>query len=146
MQVRKRNRLIGIISMIAVCSLGVYIILSNLNDNIVFFYPPSEIAKIRSKTGKVRVGGLVKKDSIINLPDKKILFTITDHLADLQVEYQGMLPALFRDNQGIVAEGTLSLNTAIFKASKLLTKHDENYMPHELKNIAQDNISNYHNQ
>jgi len=138
MQVRKRNRLIGIISMLAVCSLGVYIILSNLNDNIVFFYPPSEIAKIRSKTGKVRVGGLVKKDSIIKLSDKKILFTITDHLADLQVEYQGILPALFRENQGIVAEGILILNTTTFKASKLLTKHDENYMPPELKNIEQD--------
>ena len=138
MQVKKRNRLIGIISMLAVCSLGVYIILSNLNDNIVFFYPPSEIAKIRSKTGKVRVGGLVKKDSIIKLSDKKILFTITDHLADLQVEYQGILPALFRENQGIVAEGILILNTTTFKASKLLTKHDENYMPPELKNIEQD--------
>ena len=138
MQVKKRNRLIGIISMLAVCSLGVYIILSNLNDNIVFFYPPSEIAKIRSKTGKVRVGGLVKKDSIIKLSDKKILFTITDHLADLQVEYQGILPALFRENQGIVAEGILILNTTIFKASKLLTKHDENYMPPELKNIEQN--------
>lgn len=124
--------------MLAVCSLGVYIILSNLNDNIVFFYPPSEIAKIRSKTGKVRVGGLVKKDSIIKLSDKKILFTITDHLADLQVEYQGILPALFRENQGIVAEGILILNTTTFKASKLLTKHDENYMPPELKNIEQD--------
>ena len=138
MQVKKRNRLIGIISMLAVCSLGVCIILSNLNDNIVFFYPPSEIAKIRSKTGKVRVGGLVKKDSIIKLSDKKILFTITDHLADLQVEYQGILPALFRENQGIVAEGILILNTTTFKASKLLTKHDENYMPPELKNIEQN--------
>ena len=124
--------------MLAVCSLGVYIILSNLNDNIVFFYPPSEIAKIRSKAGKVRVGGLVKKDSIIKLSDKKILFTITDHLADLQVEYQGILPALFRENQGIVAEGALILNTTTFKASKLLTKHDENYMPPELKNMEQN--------
>ena len=138
MQAKKRNRLIGIISMLAVCSLGVYIILSNLNDNIVFFYPPSEISKIQPKTGKVRVGGLVKKDSIIKLSDKKILFTITDHLADLQIEYEGILPALFHENQGIVAEGVLILNAAIFKASKLLAKHDENYMPPELRNIEQN--------
>lgn len=142
MQAKKRNRLIGIISMLAVCSLGVYIILSNLNDNIVFFYPPSEISKIQPKTEKVRVGGLVKKDSIIKLSDKKILFTITDHLADLQIEYEGILPTLFRENQGIVAEGVLTLNAAMFKASKLLAKHDENYMPPELRNIEQNDKKN----
>lgn len=120
--------------MFATAALGIYIILSNLNDNILFFYPPSEIDKIQLSTGKVRVGGLVKEGTIIKISDKKILFTITDNLADLQIEYEGILPALFREKQGIVAEGKL-VSSGRFIASKLLAKHDENYMPPEIRHI-----------
>ena len=119
--------------MLATCVVGVYIILSNLNDNIVFFYPPSEIDKIKSSNTKVRVGGIVKEGSI-STSSEMILFTITDHISELKIEYNGALPALFRENQGVVAEGTLMSKNS-FKASKLLTKHDENYRPPELKNI-----------
>lgn len=117
--------------MLATCIVGVYIILSNLNDNIVFFYPPSEIDKIKSSNTKVRVGGIIKEGSIIT-SSEMILFTITDNISELQVEYRGTLPALFRENQGVVAEGRL-ISKNLFKASLLLTKHDENYRPPELK-------------
>ena len=117
--------------MLSLCSLGVYIILSNLNDNIVFFYPPSEISKIKENT-KVRVGGIVKNGSIIRETDNKIRFIITDYSEELEIIYQGILPALFREGQGIVAEGTLH-HARSFLAIKLLAKHDENYMPPQIK-------------
>ena len=117
--------------MLSLCSIGVYIILSNLNDNIVFFYPPSEISKIK-KNSKVRVGGIVKNGSITREEDNKIRFIITDYSEELEIIYQGILPALFREGQGIVAEGTLQPARS-FLAKKLLAKHDENYMPPQIK-------------
>lgn len=134
MRIRKKHRLFGVVAMLAICTLGIYIILRNLNDNIVFFYPPSEISTIHLTKNKVRVGGIVKNNSIVKISEKTISFAITDHIADLQIEYSGALPALFREEQGIVAEGKLDKNN-IFQATKLLTKHDENYQPPELKNI-----------
>lgn len=112
-------------------SIGTYIILSKLNDNIVFFYPPAEMDKISSGR-KVRVGGLVKEDSIMQVTEQKIRFVITDNIADLTVEYEGVLPVLFREKQGIIAEGKL-LPDNIFLAKNLLAKHDENYMPPEIQ-------------
>ena len=117
--------------MLSLCSIGVYIILSSLNDNIVFFYPPSEISKIKENT-KVRVGGIVKNGSITRETDNKIRFIITDYSEELEIIYQGILPALFREGQGIVAEGTLQPARS-FLAKKLLAKHDENYMPPQIK-------------
>ncbi|MEM6338450.1 MAG: cytochrome c maturation protein CcmE [Pseudomonadota bacterium] len=131
MQIKTRNRLTGIIVVLLICASGVYFILSSLNDNIVFFHPPSEIDKIQPNHSKVRVGGLVKVGSIAKHENGKIEFTITDHIADLKIEYKGILPALFREKQGIVAEGRL-ITSNLFKAKKLLAKHDENYTPPEL--------------
>ncbi|PCJ29368.1 MAG: cytochrome c maturation protein CcmE [Rickettsiales bacterium] len=144
---RKRNRLIGILSILSFCLFGVYIILSNLTDNIVFFHPPSEISKIQPGATKARVGGIVRAGSILRISAKKISFIITDHIADLRIEYEGVLPALFREGQGIVAEGMLAPKPSpgsalelapdtIFIASKLLAKHDENYTPPEIKRIS----------
>ena len=116
-----------------ICAFGAYIILSSLSDNIVFFHPPSEIDKVQPNT-KARVGGLVKDGSIVHVSNTKILFTITDHEADLQIEYDGLLPVLFREKQGIIAEGHLH-SKELFIASKLLAKHDENYKPPELRHI-----------
>jgi len=135
-QIKTRNRLTAILIILALCSAGIYFILSNLNDNIVFFHPPSQIHKIQSNTNKVRVGGLVKEGSILKIADNKITFTITDHIADLKIEYTGMLPALVREKQGIVAEGKL-ITPKLFKANKLLAKHDENYTPPELARVQQ---------
>ncbi len=132
MRRRKRNRLVINLAMLLTCTIGIYIILVKLNDNIVFFYPPSEISKIQINMDRIRVGGVIKNNSI-NKSGKKITFTITDHIADLEIEYEGLLPALFREKQGIVAEGKLVSNL-LFKASKLLIKHDENYTPPEIKN------------
>ena len=78
--------------------------------------------------------GLVKVGSIVKYENGKIEFTITDHIADLKIEYKGVLPALFREKQGIVAEGKLTTSN-LFKANKLLAKHDENYTPPELVKI-----------
>ncbi|NRB10893.1 MAG: cytochrome c maturation protein CcmE [Rickettsiaceae bacterium] len=132
MQKRKRNRLISIIVLLTICSSGVYLILSNLQDNIVFFYPPSEIAKISDRSQKVRVGGMVKVSSIKQISEDEIKFIITDFNAELQISYKGILPTLFREKQGIVAEGHL-VSDNLFVAKKLLAKHDENYMPPEIK-------------
>ena len=123
--------------MLSLCSIGVYTILSSLNDNIVFFYPPSEISKIK-KNSKVRVGGIVKNGSITREEDNKIRFIITDYSEELEIIYQGILPALFREGQGIVAEGTLQPARS-FLAKKLLAKHDENYMPPQIKRYI-DNV------
>ena len=134
MNKRKQTRLFSIVGLLAIVSLGVYLILSNLEDNIVFFYPPSDIEKIANSKGKVRVGGLVEENSIITLAPNKIRFTLTDYQNNIIVEYTGILPVLFRAKQGIVAEGLLVEN--VFVTNKLLAKHDENYMPPEIsKNL-----------
>lgn len=138
---KKRNRVFAILLVLSLCSVGVYFILSNLSDNIVFFYPPSEIHKIENKGNKVRVGGIVKKGSITREPDNKVRFVITDYSEELEIIYQGILPALFREGQGIVAEGNLKL-PKYFLAEKLLAKHDENYMPPQIKR----HIDNHTNQ
>lgn len=130
MNKRKQTRLISIVGLLAIFSLGVYFILSNLEDNIVFFYPPSDIEKIAKSKDKIRVGGLVEENSIITLAPNKIRFTLVDYQNRLVVEYTGILPVLFREKQGIVAEGLLVDN--IFITTKLLAKHDENYMPPEV--------------
>ncbi len=128
MQRKVKNRLIWAIIGLAIIASGIYIILYNLRDNLVFFYPPSEIHKIKNSHQKVRVGGLVRKDSIKKMSVDKIQFLIEDAHNNLQVEYSGILPALFREGQGIIAEGRL-VNNNYFIANKLLAKHDENYMP-----------------
>lgn len=130
MNKHKKIRLFYITALLCLCSMGVYLILSNLEDNIVFFYPPSEIDKIADSKSKVRVGGLVVENSIVTVAPNKIRFDITDYKKSLTVEYTGILPALFREKQGIVGEGKLVGD--IFIATKLLAKHDENYMPPEI--------------
>ena len=136
MKKRTQTRLASIVGLFIIVSTGVYFILSNLEDNIVFFYPPSDIEKITNAKIKIRVGGLVKENSVIVLSANKIRFTITDYKNTLIIEYTGILPALFREKQGIVAEGTFI--KGIFEAKKLLAKHDENYMPPEIvKTLAE---------
>ena len=117
--------------MILVCLSGIYLMLSGLNNSIVFFYPPSEINKIQLNYNKVRVGWIIKLGSIIKQKNEKIRFIITDHMVDLTIEYSGLLPAMFKEKQGVIAEGKL-VNPSLFKATKLLIKHDENYSPPEL--------------
>lgn len=117
---------------------GISIILYNLDENIVFFHPPSDIEKIVAAKGKIRVGGLVKAGKIEELPNQLTRFVVTDNKQDLVIEYQGALPALFREGQGIVAEGAIDKSSMVFKAKSLLTKHDENYMPPEVARSLSD--------
>ncbi|ADE30124.1 cytochrome c maturation protein CcmE [Rickettsia prowazekii] len=126
MQKIVRNRLIKIIICFCSACLGISIILYNLEKNIIFFFPPSKINE--AEQGKeLRVGGLVKRDSINKISANKISFVITDNIKDLEILYQGVLPALFREGQGIIAIGQLS--DSKFIARQLLAKHDENYRP-----------------
>ena len=102
-----------------------------LQDNILFFYTPSEILQKNLKQNeKVRLGGLVEENSVVR-NNIKINFTITDLKKNIEVSYEGILPDLFREGQGVIVKGYLKNN--IFEASEVLAKHDENYMPPEIK-------------
>ena len=125
-------RIVFILLVFLILILSVFLILKSLEDNVVYFQSPSDI-KILSeiKKEKIRVGGMVKEDSIlINTQDIK--FIITDFKNEINVTYQGVVPNLFADGKGVVAEGYLK-DRNFFIATKILAKHDENYMPPEVK-------------
>ena len=112
--------------------LSVFLILKSLEENVVFFKSPSEIkilAEIQNK--KIRVGGMVKKDSV-SVVSKEMKFIITDFKSEISVTYSGVIPNLFEEGKGVVAEGYLK-DKNFFFATKILAKHDENYMPPEVK-------------
>ena len=112
--------------------LSVFLILKSLEENVVYFQSPSEI-KILSEIEKkkIRVGGMVKKDSI-SINSSELKFVITDFKNEINVSYTGAIPNLFEEGKGVVAEGVLN-DRNFFSASKILAKHDENYMPPEVK-------------
>ena len=117
--------------------LSVYLILKSLEENVVYFLSPSEIknlAEIDSK--EIRIGGMVKDQSIVMNSDE-INFIITDFKNDINVSYSGVVPNLFEEGKGVVAEGYLK-DRSYFKAKKILAKHDENYMPPEVKEALGD--------
>jgi len=117
--------------------LSVYLILKSLEENVVYFLSPSEIknlAEINSK--EIRIGGMVKDQSIVMNSDE-INFIITDFKNDINVSYSGVVPNLFEEGKGVVAEGYLK-DRSYFKAKKILAKHDENYMPPEVKEALGD--------
>ena len=112
--------------------LSVFLILKSLEENVVYFQSQSEIKEL-SEIGnkKIRVGGMVKKDSIV-INSNEINFIITDFKNELNVTYSGSIPNLFAEEKGVVAEGYIK-DRSFFIASKILAKHDENYMPPEVK-------------
>ena len=112
--------------------LSVFLILKSLEENVVYFKSPSDI-KTLSETdkNKIRVGGMVKKNSI-SIKEKKLNFIITDFKNEINVSYSGAVPNLFSEGKGVVAEGYLK-DKSFFLATKILAKHDENYMPPEVK-------------
>lgn len=126
---QRRLTLIGIA--LFVLGLAALLALSALRDSIVFFYSPSEIAEKGIAPGaRIRIGGLVKEGSIQkNGLDAR--FEVTDGAKSLAVTYKGVLPDLFREKQGVVAEGALDAS-GVFRADTVLAKHDENYMPKEV--------------
>ena len=134
----KRKKRIYLISLffLTIAS-SIYLILWALRDNIVFFYSPSEIQqKIRLKEidemSKLRLGGMVKESSIEQFNDGSINFIITDFDREMVVFYKGIIPDLFKEQQGVIAEGSIN-NEGMFIANSILAKHDENYMPPEVQ-------------
>ena len=125
-------RFFFIILIFLTLALSVFLILKSLEENVVYFQSPSEIKILEEvKQKKIRVGGMVKKESI-SIEEKKIKFIITDFKNEINVIYSGVVPNLFTEGKGVVAEGYLK-DRNFFLATKILAKHDENYMPPEVK-------------
>ena len=113
-------------------ALSVFLILKSLEENVVYFQSPSEIKALSElDKKKIRVGGMVKKDSI-SINSNEVKFIITDFKNEINVTYTGAIPNLFEEGKGVVAEGFLK-DRNFFSATKILAKHDENYMPPEVK-------------
>ena len=112
--------------------LSVFLILKSLEENVVYFKSPSDIKTLsETNKNKIRVGGMVKKNSI-SIKEKKLNFIITDFENEINVSFSGAVPNLFSEGKGVVAEGYLK-DKSFFLATKILAKHDENYMPPEVK-------------
>ena len=117
--------------------LSVFLILKSLEENVVYFQSPTEIKVLSEiKKKKIRVGGMVKNESI-SLVSGEVQFVITDFKNEINVTYSGVIPNLFMEGKGVVAEGFLK-DKNFFLASKILAKHDENYMPPEVKAALQE--------
>jgi len=111
---------------------AVALMLNALRDSIVFFNSPSDVVEKHVPAGtRIRLGGLVKNSSVVRGKDLSVRFEVTDGKNGITVNYQGVLPDLFREGQGVVAEGALDAG-GTFKADSILAKHDENYMPKEV--------------
>jgi cytochrome c-type biogenesis protein CcmE len=129
---RKRRRLVLIGGGLAVLAVAVALMLNAFRDSIVFFNSPSDVAERHIAPGtRIRLGGLVKTGSLVHSNDLKIRFDVTDGNLEIAVVYQGVLPDLFREGQGVVAEGALD-GSGVFAADTILAKHDETYMPKEV--------------
>ena len=116
----------------------VFLILKSLEENVVYFKSPTEIKNLSELTNKkVRVGGMVKKNSL-EVNAKEINFVITDFKNEIKVTYSGIVPNLFEEEKGVVAEGFIQ-DRKFFVAKKILAKHDENYMPPEVKKALENN-------
>ncbi len=128
---RKQRRLIMIGASLGVLAIAAALVLSALRSSIVFFNSPSDVAEKHIAPGtRIRVGGLVKQGSVQRGKDLRITFDVTDGKSDIVVRYQGIVPDLFREGQGVVAEG--KLETGALVADTVLAKHDERYMPKEV--------------
>ena len=136
-KVKKRASLLAITFLISV--IGIFFILQSLNKNILYFKSPTDIKKNQNINfdKKIRVGGMVKKNSLI-IKEEEIKFTITDFNNELNISFSGTVPNLFSEEKGVVAEGKL-LDKTFFIADRILAKHDENYMPPELKDMMKKN-------
>ena len=118
--------------------LSVFLILKSLEENVIYFKSPTEIKVLPEiEKKKIRVGGMVKIDSV-SIEAKEIKFIITDYKNEINVVYSGAIPNLFTEGKGVVAEGFLK-DENFFLATKILAKHDENYMPPELKDMMKKN-------
>tara|TARA_B100001741_G_scaffold309068_1_gene306163 strand:+ start:179 stop:613 length:435 start_codon:yes stop_codon:yes gene_type:complete len=131
----KAQRSIAIFSIILVFTITTFLILNALKDSIVFFYSPTETLekfKYKENQNKIRIGGLVVKNSLYQ-NNSIVKFEVTDQKNKINVTYDGILPDLFREGQGVVIEGYFK--KGLLQATEILAKHDENYMPKEVADI-----------
>jgi cytochrome c-type biogenesis protein CcmE len=129
---RKQQRLALILAGLAVLGLAAGLVLYALRDTIVFFYTPSELTEKHVRPGqRIRLGGLVENGSLVRGQGTSVSFVVTDKIKALPVTYSGQLPDLFREGQGVVAEGKLDASGTLI-ADTVLAKHDERYMPKEV--------------
>jgi cytochrome c-type biogenesis protein CcmE len=129
---RRSRRLALVAAALVVVGAAAGIALYALGDSIVFFYSPTEVFEKGVHPGaRLRIGGLVKSDSLVKSAGENVAFVVTDGAHDLKVAYQGLLPDLFREGQGVVAEGVLGPSGELH-ADTILAKHDERYMPREV--------------
>ena len=137
-KVKKRASLLAITLLVSVT--GIFFILQSLNKNILYFKSPTDIKNNQNINfdKKIRVGGMVKKNSLI-IKEEEIKFIITDFNNELNISFSGTVPNLFSEEKGVVAEGKLQDKT-FFIADRILAKHDENYMPPELKDMMKKNV------
>ena len=136
-KVKKRASLLAIMLLVSVT--GIFFILQSLNKNILYFKSPTDVKNNQNIDfdKKIRVGGMVKKNSLI-IKEEEIKFIITDFNNELNISFSGTVPNLFSEEKGVVAEGKLQDKT-FFIADRILAKHDENYMPPELKDMMKKN-------
>ena len=137
----KSQRLLILLFFLVLLFVATFLVLKSLEDNIVYFFSPTEIKdKIIKNDNKltknIRVGGLVKKNSVLK-NGKNVIFKISDGSNEIVINYEGILPDLFREGQGVVAFGKVNKNS--FKAIEILAKHDENYMPKEVSDMLKNN-------
>lgn len=129
---KARRRLWVVLAVAPILALAVGLSLFAMRDSVTFFFTPSEATVEKAPPGRVvRLGGLVEIGSIERAPTGEVAFEVTDSVATTRVVYQGDLPDLFREGQGVVTEGTL-IDATSFRADSVLAKHDENYMPKEV--------------
>jgi cytochrome c-type biogenesis protein CcmE len=129
---RKQKRLAMILSGLAALGVAAGLVLYAISDTIVFFFTPSEMAEKHVAPGqRLRLGGMVEAGSVASTDGVNHIFVVTDTIATTRVHFKGQLPDLFREGQGVVAEGVLQQDGS-FEADTVLAKHDENYMPREV--------------
>ena len=135
----RKQRLYVVLSILFGTAMAAFLVFKGLSENINLFYSPSDLKKEKiSVDNQIRVGGMVKKDSINKESNSlRISFVITDFEEDLLITYEGILPDLFSEEAGIVAKGKIN-EQGIFIANEVLAKHDENYMPPEVAKTLKD--------
>jgi cytochrome c-type biogenesis protein CcmE len=132
MNPKKRRRLAFALALIAAGAGGAVLVITALKDNVLYFYSPSDVVAKHVEPGiAFRIGGLVKLHSLHHGQGAAVMFAVTDGRATIPVTYAGVLPALFREGQGVVALGALN-QSGEFAANEVLAKHDERYMPPEV--------------
>ena len=130
---RKRRRLLALLVGLGLLGAATAMVLAAFRENLVFFYSPSDLAAQAIGAGRrIRIGGVVERGSVSREPNgERVRFRVTDGKTDIGVTYDGILPDLFREGQGVVAEGRLRPD-GVFAAATVLAKHDEKYMPPEV--------------